>query len=194
MTTQIKKPPAAFIAMRSLAAVRRSISIVVPSLDDSFLLSRVGIDAISMQCSSSADFAVLRQVDTAGAYLATNGELHDVYPVPSVSRFWSAGSSVTLRGRLGGRSRRRLTRGRVVKGFDQACGTLRDENYEYDGLAWIPEGVRKGRKLKATCDRIRLLWGPQNTYLIAKPHANACYRPAIELSLAGFSLFVTLST
>lgn len=81
MTTQIKKPPSAFIAMRSLAAVRRSISIVVPSLDDSFLLSRVGIDAISMQCSFSADFAVLRQVDTAGAYLATNGELHDVYPV-----------------------------------------------------------------------------------------------------------------
>ncbi|EEE53128.1 hypothetical protein OsJ_35926 [Oryza sativa Japonica Group] len=67
--------------MRSLAAVRRSISIVVPSLDDSFLLSRVGIDAISMQCSFLADFAVLRQVDTAGAYLATNGELHDVYPV-----------------------------------------------------------------------------------------------------------------
>lgn len=113
---------------------------------------------------------------------------------PSVSRFWSAGSSVTLRGRLGGRSRRRLTRGRVVKGFDQACGTLRDENYEYDGLAWIPEGVGKGRKLKATCDRIRLLWGPQHTYLIAKPHANVCYRPAIELSLAGFSLFITLST
>uniref|UniRef100_A0A0E0CZL0 Uncharacterized protein n=1 Tax=Oryza meridionalis TaxID=40149 RepID=A0A0E0CZL0_9ORYZ len=83
--------------MKSLTAVRRSISIVL-SLDDSFLPSPLGIDAISMQCSSSADYAALWPVDTAGAYLATSGELHDVYPVGV--QILVGGRSVTLQGRL----------------------------------------------------------------------------------------------